>query len=60
MIPATDIEYARRTAIEDEINHRGIKLKPRGAERVGPCDMIASASISASRSSTAEALSVEM
>jgi phage/plasmid primase-like uncharacterized protein len=37
MIPATDIEYARRIAIEDEINHRGIKLKPQGSERVGRC-----------------------
>jgi phage/plasmid primase-like uncharacterized protein len=39
MIPATDIEYARRIAIEDEIDRRGIKLKPRGAERVGPCSV---------------------
>jgi phage/plasmid primase-like uncharacterized protein len=37
MIPATDIERARAVRIEDEMARRGIKLKPVGAELIGPC-----------------------
>jgi phage/plasmid primase-like uncharacterized protein len=34
---ASDVEYARRVPIEDEISRRGIELKRQGAELVGPC-----------------------
>jgi hypothetical protein len=31
------VERARAVRIEDEVDRRGYKLKPQGAELVGPC-----------------------
>src|ERR1700740_3370718 len=35
--PDACVERARCVPIEDEIARRGIRLKPCGAERIGPC-----------------------
>jgi hypothetical protein len=37
MIEAAQIDLARSVPVWDELQRRGIDLKPCGAERVGPC-----------------------
>jgi phage/plasmid primase-like uncharacterized protein len=37
ILACTDIKYAHRVLIEDEIKRRGIALKRQGAELIGPC-----------------------